>query len=147
MKKKSKMQLDSVALLESCAQTHTLHIHCRCPDWHVGCYSSCQLRKCYPAPCNQSPLSSSDVPWHIYRFIMSTFVCVLLSVSLSSWLLNSPVLCDFFQVLGYADYAFTSIFTVEILLKVPIQRCFIFVHLIYIYSVYFEIYTDERTAA
>lgn len=26
------------------------------------------------------------------------------------------------QVLGYADYAFTSIFTVEILLKVPVNQ-------------------------
>ena len=28
------------------------------------------------------------------------------------------LVCDGFQILGYADYAFTSIFTVEILLKV-----------------------------
>lgn len=37
-----------------------------------------------------------------------------------------------YQVLGYADYAFTSIFTVEILLKVPINLCFVFMFTVYI---------------
>lgn len=40
--------------------------------------------------------------WHVHSFLLSLLV--------------------FWQILGYADYAFTSIFTVEILLKVRLPQ-------------------------
>ncbi|RXM35869.1 Voltage-dependent L-type calcium channel subunit alpha-1F [Acipenser ruthenus] len=60
---------------------------------------------------------------HIFTNLILVFI-ILSSISLAT---EDPIRAHSFrnQVLGYADYAFTSIFTVEILLKVTVHGVFL----------------------